>query len=263
METTRERARMPSGTEEILNRRTLASSHRRLDELLRSGMRALDIGCGTGAITRGMFEKTDPGIAIGLDINLDLVKQAGNAHPHGPYFVAADLYRIPFGRTFDLASAARVIQWLSDPCRAIESCLRTLVPGGRFLVLDYNHEKIAWDPVPPSSVGLFYEAFLAWRTDAGMDNAVADHLFPIFERLGLNELQVTEQHEHTYSDHAEHKSRLGIWAAVAATRGRQMVNDGYLTELQRAGAEQDYCEWMETASVSQTLYLLAVEGQVP
>lgn len=37
------RAHMPSGTEEILNERTLASSHRRLDELLRPGMRVLDV----------------------------------------------------------------------------------------------------------------------------------------------------------------------------------------------------------------------------
>lgn len=37
------RAHMPSGTEEILNERTLAFSHRRLDELLRPEMRVLAV----------------------------------------------------------------------------------------------------------------------------------------------------------------------------------------------------------------------------
>lgn len=254
---------MPSGTEEILNKRTLSSSHRRLDELLRPGMRVLDVGCGTGAITRGMFEATYPGIAVGLDIDINLIRQAVGASSHGPGFVVADLNRIPFYRKFDLANAARVVQWLSSPVRAIECCISTVMPGGRFLVLDYNHEKIEWDPHPPLSVRSFYDAFLAWRSDAGMDNAIADHIVSLFERLGLIDLRVTEQHEHSDSSHNEDKSRLGIWAAVAATRGHQMVNDGYLTELQRAKAEMEYLEWIESTAVSQTLYLLAVEGRVP
>ncbi len=254
---------MPSGTEEILNERTLSSSHRRLDELLQPGMRVLDVGCGTGAITREMFETTDPGITVGLDIDVSLIRQAIDASPRGLCFVAADIFYMPFDQQFDLANTARVIQWLSSPRKAIACCISAIMPGGRFLALDYNHEKIEWDPSPPSSVMLFYEAFLAWRSDAGMDNAIADHLALDFEQLGLVDIRVTEQHEYADSLHADRKSRLGIWSAVAATRGLQMVRDGYLTELQRVAAEMDYREWVESSAVSQTLYLLAVEGRVP
>lgn len=259
----RVRAHMPSGTEEILNERTLSSSHRRLDELLQPGMRVLDVGCGTGAITRGIFEKTDPGITVGLDIGVDLIRQARRARPHGPHYIVADLCRVPFNRVFELTSAARVIQWLPFPRRAIECCISTLMPGGRFLALDYNHEKIAWDPRPPSSVMVFYEAFLAWRSDAGMDNAIADHLAPELERLGLVDIRVTPHHERADRLKTDFKSRLGIWAVVAQTRGFQMVRDGYLSELQRATAEADYREWMDSTAASQILYLLAVDGRVP
>lgn len=170
---------------------------------------------------------------------------------------------MPFNRAFDLASAARVIQWLSSPWRAIACCISTIKPGGLFLALDYNHEKIAWNPRPPKSMTAFYEAFLAWRSDAGMDNAIADHLAPALERLGLVDIRVTAQYEHADGLDGDGKSRLGIWSAVAATRGIQMVQDGYLTESQRAAAETDYQEWVNTSAVSQTLYLLAVEGRVP
>ena len=259
----RERAKMPSGTEEILNERTLSSSHRRLDELLRPGMHVLDVGCGTGAITRGIDEKNECGVTVGLDIDIDLIHQAVNASPCGPGFVAADIFHMPFYRTFDLVSAARVIQWLSSPRRAIACCISAITPGGRFLALDYNHEKIVWDPCPPASMKAFYAAFLAWRSDAGMDNAIADHLAPVLERVGLVDIRVTAQHEHTDSLDGDSKSRLGIWAAVAATRGVQIVQDGYLTEAQRVAAEADYREWIDSTAVSQTLYLLAVEGRVP
>lgn len=211
----------------------------------------------------GIYKKCDRGIAVGLDIDVDLIRQAVNASPRGPCYVVADIHHMPFNRAFDLASAARVIQWLSFPRRAIVCCVSAIMPGGRFLALDYNHEKIVWDPRPPASMTAFYEAFLAWRSDAGMDNAIADHLAPALEWLGLVDIRVTAQHEHAGSLDEDGKSRLGIWAAVAATRGFQLVQDGYIIESQRATAEADYREWVNTTVVSQTLYLLAVEGRVP
>lgn len=74
---------------------------------------------------------------------------------------------------------------------------RAAAPGGRVLVLDYNHEKIAWDPEPPATVRRFYDAFLAWRAEAGMENAIADRLAAMFAQAGLQDVTVTPQHEAT------------------------------------------------------------------
>lgn len=52
----------------VLDRRTVANDHRRLTELLRPGLSVLDIGCGTGSITRGIAEAVQAGGAVlGLD----------------------------------------------------------------------------------------------------------------------------------------------------------------------------------------------------
>ena len=64
--------------------------------------------------------------------------------------------------------------------------------GGHLSTLDYNHTKIQWDPLPPTSMLSFYQAFLFWRSDAGMDNLVADNLLGIFKNQGLKHIQVLD-----------------------------------------------------------------------
>lgn len=260
----RERAEIPAGAERILDRRSLATSNRRLAELVRPGMRVLDVGCGTGAITRDVATAVSPGLAVGVDINEGLLAKAmalrgGDALPR---FIQADIYALPFARAFDIATAARVLQWVSRPGDAVRELARVVRPGGKVVVLDYDHERIEWTPAPPSSVQRFYRGFLRWRADAGLDNVIAGHLPAMFESAGLVDVRVAPQHERVCREDVDFAPRIGIWDEVAGTRGHQMVKDGVITERERSEAEAEYREWMETHAQSQTLYLLAVEGTV-
>jgi ubiquinone/menaquinone biosynthesis C-methylase UbiE len=261
---TRQRAQMPAGAAGILDARSLAASHRRLRDLIAPGLRILDVGCGTGAITRGAAEATgDNGRVVGVDIDAALLAKARAQHANcrNLLFVRADIYSLPSGPQFDIVTAARVLQWVSQPPRALQAMRQACRAGGRVLVLDYNHERIEWTPAPPDSVKTFYAAFLRWRADAGMDNSIATHLPQLFETAGLTNVTVTEQHERTERGAPDFETRVGIWADVAASRGHQMVIDGVLTEAQRSAAELDYRDWIVSAQAQQ-LYLLAVEGAV-
>lgn len=40
-----------------------------------------------------------------------------------------------------------------------------------------------------------------------------------------------------------------------------MVKDGFITESNRSTAENEYREWANETAMSQTMYLLAVEGR--
>jgi hypothetical protein len=141
--------------------------------------------------------------------------------------------------------------------------MRTVRPGGTLLALEYDHEQIAWTPAPPPSMQRFYTAFLRWRADAGLDNAIAGRLAPLFESGGVAGVHVTAQHEHTVRGDPDFVARIGIWADVAATRGYQMVADGAIGESARAAAEREYRDWIQSVAKSQTMFLLAVEGTVP
>lgn len=262
----RHRAHVPTGTRIFLNARSLNTAHRRLARWLRPGLTVLDVGCGTGAITRGMAEAVAPnGRVVGIDMNPCLIQEACLAHSDvaGLSFAVCDVYSLPFHETFDIVSTSRVLQWLAHPVEALRAMTAAAKPGGRVIVLDYNHEKILWKPDPPPSMLAFYSTFLRWRAEVGMDNAIADHLPTMFANAGLVNIVTIPQPEISQRSNADFATRLGLWADVAASRGHQMVADGVITEGQRAAAEADYRRWIRDHAESQSLYLVAVEGVRP
>jgi ubiquinone/menaquinone biosynthesis C-methylase UbiE len=124
---------MPEGSGEILNTRALRTSYRRLAEILRPGMTVLDVGCGTGAITRGMAEAVAPnGRVVGIDVNSRLINEAQRTHGDVPglTFEVCDVYRVPYQHHFDVVTAARCLQWLADPLEALRGMAAALKPGG-------------------------------------------------------------------------------------------------------------------------------------
>jgi 2-polyprenyl-3-methyl-5-hydroxy-6-metoxy-1,4-benzoquinol methylase len=54
MDKARNRAEMPEGTNNFLNKRTLEKNHKVLFEILRPNLSVLDIGCENGVITEGI-----------------------------------------------------------------------------------------------------------------------------------------------------------------------------------------------------------------
>jgi ubiquinone/menaquinone biosynthesis C-methylase UbiE len=257
---------MPEGTSAILNVRSLRSSNRRLAEILQPGLAVLDAGCGTGAITRGIAEAVSPnGQVVGIDINPHLIAEAHRTHSGvwGLSFEICDIYHLPYQERFDMVTAARCLQWLAHPFEALRCMVAALKPGGRIAILDYNHEKIVWQPPPPQSMQTFYQAFLQWRAEAGMDNAIADHLADMCASAGLIDILETPQHEATNRGDIDFETRMNLWAEVAATRGHQMVADGLVSAAQRAAAEAEHRTWIRGTAESQTLYLISVEGRRP
>ncbi len=257
---------MPPGSQTILHTRSLQTAHRQLTELLHPGMAVLDVGCGTGEITRGMADAVaSQSRVVGMDINATLIADARLAHRDVPglSFEVGDVHQMPWQKTFDLVHTARMLQWLEHPRKALRTMVACAKPRGRVVVLDYNHEKIEWMPEPPPSMQAFYRAFLRWRAEAGMDNTIADRLPELLASAGLIDIRTTPQHELTQRTGEDFIAMMGLWAEVAASRGHQMVRDHVVTKTQRAEAEADYRQWIREKAVSQKLYLLSVEGVRP
>lgn len=263
--TARDRADMPAGASSILDRRSLRDSHRQLASLLLPGLRVLDVGCGTGAITADVADIVGAhGLAVGTDINQALLEQATRRRLLRPqlHFARSDVFAMPFVEVFDIVTAARVLQWLANPIEALLAMSRAVTPGGILLVLDYDHEQIAWTPAPPPSMQRFYSTFLLWRASAGFDNAVAGSLPAMFDVVGATDVTLTPQPELTIRGDNDFVTRAGIWSDVAATRGHQMVGDGFITEPERNAAEREYRAWVESDATSMALHLSAIHGVI-
>jgi ubiquinone/menaquinone biosynthesis C-methylase UbiE len=259
-----ERANMPVGTNQILDRRTVENDNKNLLKWLKIGISVLDVGSGTGAITKGIADRVGPeGKARGIDTSENLIALARENFRDVPNldFLVADINTYAPEEKYDLITSARVLQWLDNPQQVLKKMYLLLKPGGILSILDYNHAQIQWSPDPPAEMQRFYRAFLQWRQDAGFDNAIADHLAEMFEKTGLQGIQVEEQHELSQRGDQDFAHRAGIWTEVALHRGPQLVKDGYIAEAERLSAMKAYSEWVAHEGQSMRMYLLAVEGR--
>lgn len=95
----------------------------------RSDLRILDIGCGTGAMSKKL---TEHGSVVSADFSplaLDFSRRRGITE-----LCAADAMRLPFrDRSFDVIVALDILEHLSDDQAALSEFQRVLKPGGRVI----------------------------------------------------------------------------------------------------------------------------------
>lgn len=254
---------MPGGAQSVLDERTLEASNANLLAVLSPGKSVLDVGCGSGAITQGIARAVGPqGHVWGVDRSEELIGEAQRQHGHltNLTFECGDILDYPATPRFDIVTTARTLQWIAGPEVVVRHLAALLKPGGILCVLDYNHTRIAWDPQPPASMQYFYDAFLRWRSDAGMDNAIGDHIGNILEAEGLTVVLSEDRSEYTSREMASFSTHIRLWTTVAQTRGKQLVTDGYIGEAQRLDAIEAYTAWCATFAASMRLYLRATHA---
>jgi ubiquinone/menaquinone biosynthesis C-methylase UbiE len=248
-------------TTAIFDNRSLEADYATLIPLLKPGMRVLDVGCGTGAISKGIAERIGPnGYVTGIDNTEKFITSGKETYQHinNLELIYADIFQFEPAEKFDLIVSARVLQWLNNPVDALKRFKKLLKPGGQVSVLDYNHEQLQWHPAPPESMLRFYGTFLRWRADAGMNNHIAEDLPGYFEEAGFSNIETYDADEIYVKGQDNFLSKIGIWAKVASST--QMVDEGYISNDDRLQAIEDYNKWIETDAESMTMVLKEVRG---
>ena len=120
--------------------------HAYLDVLsIEVGQHVLDVGCGTGVVTREVARRVGPGgRVVGLDpsplmlsVARELAEQEG-VHEQIEFRVG-DVRDLSFrDATFDVIVAITALSHTTDAERAIPGLLRVLRPGGRIGILDLD-----------------------------------------------------------------------------------------------------------------------------
>ena len=99
---------------------------------LSSGLRWLDVGCGTGAFTDLVCERCSPEKISALDPSSDQISFA-LTRPSARHvdYRTGDAQALPFDDSeFDVAAMALVINFVPDPAQAIAEMKRVVTPGG-------------------------------------------------------------------------------------------------------------------------------------
>jgi len=94
------------------------------------GERVLDLGCGTGHLTRQI---ADAGVdVVGLDVSREMIEQARREHPT-VRFEIADGHAFELGERFDAVFSNAALHWMPELDRVFSRVHAHLKPGGRFV----------------------------------------------------------------------------------------------------------------------------------
>ncbi len=127
-------------------------AHRLVDLLNpRPGERAVDLGCGRGAVTLPLAQAVGPsGSVVAGDVSNAMVTAAQLATAKLPQvqvkIVDAADPRLP-SRSADLVAASLVLFFIPDPATALRRWVELLVPGGRIGLTTFGAQDAVWKSV--------------------------------------------------------------------------------------------------------------------
>jgi trans-aconitate 2-methyltransferase len=96
------------------------------------GGRVVDLGCGTGELTRILHERTGAAETLGIDRSPAMLSRATGYAGGGLHFAREDIATFAPGRTFDVVFSNAALQWLPDHEQLIPRLARLTAPGGQF-----------------------------------------------------------------------------------------------------------------------------------
>ncbi len=103
--------------------------------------RILDLGCGTGCLTRMLRESFPSAEITGVDISPGMVKFA-RQHCPGADFVAADAEQYVHGLApgYDLIVSNATMQWFQHPTETLRACRNLLAANGLLALSTFGHD---------------------------------------------------------------------------------------------------------------------------
>jgi SAM-dependent methyltransferase len=223
------------------------------------GRRWLDVGCGTGALTKAILGGCDPGSVTGVDPSPGFVAHcAATIDDERVTFFEGDATNLPDGLEVDVAVAGLVLNFVPDPPAAVATMRRAAADGWvAAYVWDYAGEM--------QMLRYFWDTAVALRADAApAAEAVRfaicdpDRLDQLWRQAGLSDVETRPIDVPTvFADFDDY------WAPFLLGQGPAPVYVANLDESDRAelaAAIKDALPTAADGSIALTARAWAVRG---
>jgi SAM-dependent methyltransferase len=156
---------------------------------VRRGQRALDVGCGPGALTAELVRRLGPESVSAVDPSEPFVAAAIDRNP-GVKVYQASAEELPFAdREFDVVLAQLVVHFMSDPVAGLAEMSRVTRPDGVVAACVWDHAG------GQGPLGLFWQAAHTLDPDVADESQLAGaregHLGELFKAAGLHDIKET------------------------------------------------------------------------
>ena len=156
---------------------------------VRAGQRALDVGCGPGALTAQLVERLGADAVVAIDPSASFVTATRQRLPEVDVRsgVAEDL---PFpDQSFDVVLAQLVVHFMADPVAGLREMGRVTLPGGVVAACVWDHAG------GTGPLATYWRAVKDLDPDAPDESGLAGsrqgHLTELFGAAGLDDVEET------------------------------------------------------------------------
>ncbi|NOY98664.1 MAG: methyltransferase domain-containing protein [Chloroflexi bacterium] len=109
---------------------------------VRPGLKVVDLGCGTGELTRRLADALPDSDVLGLDKSPHMLERAADYARAGLRFELGDLASLP--ASWDLIFSNAALQWSPDHPALVSNLFAQLDPGGQMAVqVPSNHTHVS------------------------------------------------------------------------------------------------------------------------
>jgi SAM-dependent methyltransferase len=160
-----------------------------------SGSNVLEVGCGVGAQTLPLAERSPNARFTSIDVSADSLAQARRRADEAGFrnveFKQADILALPFApESFDHIFICLVLEHLSRPVEALSSLVRVVRPGGTITVIEGDHGSTYFYP-PSHAAEKVIRCLVELQRRAEGDALIGRRLYPLMAAAHLERVCVS------------------------------------------------------------------------
>ena len=159
------------------------------------GSRVLEVGCGVGAQTVTLAQRSPEARFTSVDISADSIaearRRADQAGLTNVEFQQADIFALPFeAESFDHVFVCFVLEHLSRPVEALAILKRLLRPGGTITVIEGDHGSTYFYPDSPAAHAAI-QCQVRMQREAGGNALIGRQVYPLLVEAGFEAVRVS------------------------------------------------------------------------